>query len=250
MRIQPRRVKMAPGCWVGRASVSADPAQGVGVSNALNRCFKRIPMLPRIRDVLGALELLREHRVVTVTPSGPLPSIVGQVVGGPVKGSWWGHPDGKLIFRICSALAEHDEVLAVKLVEGKITFVHRTLWPALLRVVTDGRWRKGARASLGKMAQRLFGQIENNGELHMAAVEGNLKPDMRGAMRKAKLELEKSLLVLSTSEHTSAGKHESVLISWRRWAERVRATEATASFADALAELQQACQNQPTTLGV
>src|SRR5262249_8978000 len=120
------------------------------------QCSKRALMLPRVQDVSDALELLRDHRVLTVTPCGPLPSIVKQVVGGPGKGSWWGHPEGKRIFRICSELAEHDEVLAVKLVAGKITFVHRALWPVLLRVVTDPQWRKEARASLSKMAQRLL----------------------------------------------------------------------------------------------
>jgi len=205
-------------------------------------------MLSQIHDVAGALTLLREHRVVTVTPCGSLPSIVRQVVGGPVKGSWWGHPDGKLIFRICSALAEHDEALAVKLVDGKITFVYRTLWPVLLRVVTDPKWRKGARASLGQMAQKLFTQVEKEGELHLVAVGGNLKPDRRAALRNAKLELERSLLVLSTSEHTPAGKHESVLVSWRRWAKRAKASAAASSFADALAEVRRATQNQPTAL--
>src|SRR5260370_4377032 len=133
-------------------------------------------MLSRIYDAAGALDLLREHRVVTVTPCGVLASMVRQVVGGPVKGSWWGHPDGKLIYRSCSALDEHDEVLEVKVVDGKITFVHRMLWPVLLRVVTDPKWRKGARASLGQMAQRLFSQIEKDGELHVGAVDGNLQP--------------------------------------------------------------------------
>jgi hypothetical protein len=196
--------------------------------------------MARIHDLSGALDLLREHRVVTVTPSGTLPSIVAQVAGGPIRGSWWSHPEGKLIFRISSALGQHPEALAVKLVDGKVTFVHRALWPALLRVVTDPGWRKQARAALGKTAQQLLHETENAGELHMA--------DLDARVRQGKAELETSLLVHTRSEHTSAGKHETVLLSWGTWAKRTKATKAAGSVSDALAEIRNACQNRPTLL--
>ena len=67
-----------------------------------------------------------------MTPSGDLPSFVVAVAGGPVKGSWWGHPKGALIYDLANALHDSTEVRSVRLIDGKNTFVHRSLWPALL----------------------------------------------------------------------------------------------------------------------
>jgi len=203
----------------------------------------------RIRNEAEAVALIREHPVVTVTPAGELPSIVKLVVGGPVKGSWWGHPKGKLIFRICSALGEHEDVLAVKLVDGKITFVHRALWPFLLRIVTDPGWRKSAAGSLGREARRLLRQVESDGELHLDPIlaRADTKP-ARAALRAAGDELEKSLLVLSTSKHTESGRHEAVLISWHHWQKDAGVTPADGAYEDAMARLENACLGERTAL--
>jgi hypothetical protein len=56
------------------------------------------------------------------------------VAGGPIKGSWWGHPKGQEIFRLAEAVEDSGDVLVCKLIEGKVTYVHRRLWPALARL--------------------------------------------------------------------------------------------------------------------
>jgi len=61
------------------------------------------------------------------------PNLVEAIAGAPVKGSWWGHPDGKRIFSILTAVTESKEVLLCRLIDGKLTLVHRRLWPALIR---------------------------------------------------------------------------------------------------------------------
>jgi hypothetical protein len=204
-------------------------------------------MLSLIRNEPEALALIREHPVITVTPCGELPSIVKAVVGGSVKGSWWGHPKGQLIFRIWSALGEHEEVLTVKLVEGKITFIHHALWPVLLRIVTDAGWQKSVETSLGREARRLLRQVEKEGKLHMDPIlERAATAPARAALRRGKQELEKSLRVLSTSEHTEKGKHQSVLIWWEHWSKQARAKIADCSFEDALARLEKACLGRRT----
>src|SRR5207244_5416939 len=65
-----------------------------------------------------------------------LPSITSLVARKPIRGSWWGHPKGREIFRVVSQIVDHPDVAVTKLVSGKITFVHRKLWPALLALAT------------------------------------------------------------------------------------------------------------------
>ena len=73
-----------------------------------------------------------------------IPSLVQLVVGQPVRGSWWGHPQGHAIYALSARLGDHEDVLIVKLVGGKVTFVHRKLWPALLAVARSGEpWQSG-----------------------------------------------------------------------------------------------------------
>ncbi len=62
-----------------------------------------------------------------------LPSVAGLVAHEPIRGSWWGHPRGHDIFRATEQLAAQPDVIACKLVSGKVTYVHRSLWPALAR---------------------------------------------------------------------------------------------------------------------
>src|SRR5204863_4845079 len=65
---------------------------------------------------------------------GPVPSLAEAIAGGPIRGSWWGHPKGQEIFRVAEAISDSDDVLVCKLVEGKVTYVHRRLWPALVKL--------------------------------------------------------------------------------------------------------------------
>lgn len=77
------------------------------------------------------LDFVRTHGVVLVSARGPVPTLVDAIAGAPVKGSWWGHPEGKRIFRLLQELADNEDVLSCRLVDGKLTLVHRRLWPAL-----------------------------------------------------------------------------------------------------------------------
>jgi hypothetical protein len=57
-------------------------------------------------------------------------------VGGPIRGSWWGHPKGHEIFRVTEGVCESPEVLVCKLIDGKVTYIHRRLWPALVKLAS------------------------------------------------------------------------------------------------------------------
>src|SRR5277367_6832322 len=80
-----------------------------------------------------ALDFVREHGVVLASAKGPVPRMAEVIAGEPVKGSWWAHPKSHAIFAAFQALEDCPDLLVCRLVKGKITFVHRRLWPALIR---------------------------------------------------------------------------------------------------------------------
>jgi hypothetical protein len=81
-----------------------------------------------------ALAFVRTHGVVLESASGPVPSLAEAIVGAPIHGSWWGHARSHEIFALTRAVRDCPDVLVCRLVGGKITYVHRRLWPALVRV--------------------------------------------------------------------------------------------------------------------
>jgi hypothetical protein len=81
-----------------------------------------------------ALEYIRKHGVVLASARGPVPRLTEAIVDGPIKGSWWSHPQSRDIFSILQFIVDSDDVLVCRLVNGKVTFLHKRLWPALVRV--------------------------------------------------------------------------------------------------------------------
>lgn len=81
-----------------------------------------------------ALAFVRTHGVVLVAGKGPVPRLVEAIAGEPIAGSWWAHPQGKRIFATLQPIVDSSEVLVCRLVDGKITLVHRRVWPALVRL--------------------------------------------------------------------------------------------------------------------
>ena len=148
-----------------------------------------------------ALEFVRRRGVVVMTRHPGRPSFVEAVVGAPVRGSWWGHERGKLIFTLAGTLHDSDQVLSLKLVDGKVTFVHRALWPALARYVNDLDRRK----TLSPQAGALLRLVERRGTVRL-----DRHPS------KGSKELEANALVHAGSMHTEKGAHTTVLTSWTR----------------------------------
>jgi hypothetical protein len=90
-------------------------------------------------DPEQALAFVREHGVVLQAARGPLPNLAEAIAGGPIRGSWWGHPRGPAIFQAAENVTNSGEVLVCKLADGKLTYVHRRLWPALVRLASRFR---------------------------------------------------------------------------------------------------------------
>jgi hypothetical protein len=81
-----------------------------------------------------ALAFVKEHGIVLQAARGAVPSLAEAIAGGPIRGSWWGHPRSHEIFRAAEAVSDSSEVLVCKLIDGKVTYVHRRLWPALVKL--------------------------------------------------------------------------------------------------------------------
>lgn len=88
--------------------------------------------MTRRRAEFDALGFVVEHGVVLASARGPVPSVAEAVAGEPIRGSWWAHARSHDIFRALTAIDDSPDVLCFKLVAGKVTFVHRRLWPALV----------------------------------------------------------------------------------------------------------------------
>lgn len=170
---------------------------------------------PRLtRDAARALRALKQHRLLLLSDPA-LPSLVALIAGAPVRGSWWSHPMGKAIFAAASQLEDHPDVAVVRLVSGKVTFVHRSLFPALLAAVAPGEaWQ---RRGLLPGVSRLLARVEK---------EGVLRADSVPQGRERARILERRLLVQTRDVHTRDGRHEKELESWAHWARRRRVKPA------------------------
>ena len=75
-----------------------------------------------------------EQGVVLQSARGPVPNLAEQIAGESIRGSWWGHASGHEIFAVLNGLRASGDIVATRLIEGRVTLVHRRIWPALVRV--------------------------------------------------------------------------------------------------------------------
>jgi hypothetical protein len=166
-----------------------------------------------------ALRALERHGLL-LNSDASFPSVATLVAGGPIRGSWWAHPASHDIYHVEVELKDRPDVVVVKLVSGKNTFVHRRLWPALLAVATArGAWQLNG---LSPNAKALLDAVTRSGQLRTDQVpklDGSRK-DSPGEMAR---QLERRLLVHADEVHTDSGAHAKALETWERWARRVGA---------------------------
>jgi hypothetical protein len=82
------------------------------------------------------LAVMVEHGVLLQSAKGRVPNLADIVAGETIKGSWWGHPSGHEIFAAINRVRDSPDVVATRLVNGKVTLIHRRLWPALVRLAS------------------------------------------------------------------------------------------------------------------
>jgi hypothetical protein len=81
-----------------------------------------------------ALAFVRERGVVLASAKGTAPRLTEVIVGETIEGSWWTHPQSRRIYAILKTVTESEQVLVCRLINGKITLVHRRPWPSLVRL--------------------------------------------------------------------------------------------------------------------
>lgn len=84
------------------------------------------------------VKLVEKHGIMLAAAHGPILNIAQAVAGEPIVGGWWAHPKGKAIFAALSEIDDSHDVRCFKLIDGKVTFVHRRMWPALVRLGNAG----------------------------------------------------------------------------------------------------------------
>lgn len=164
---------------------------------------------------------IAKHGILLVQDKIAL-DVVGILAGEKLSTSWWGHVAGQKIFACLERLDDDPDVLATRLVAGKITFVHRRLWPAFLAVARSGAsWQTNG---LSADSMRLLDSVKKSGT--------------RATGRAAK-ELQKRLLVHAEQVHTEKGRHETQLEAWSR-VQKTRGVVSTKDIDAAQAEIDAA----------
>jgi hypothetical protein len=162
-----------------------------------------------------AYEVLKQQGWLLVADP-VLPCLATLVAGEPIRGSWWGHPAGKAIYALSDELQRRPDVMVVKLVGGKLTYIHERLWPALLGVaMAQEAWQS---TKLSAESKWLLSRMAEKGRIRLDQM---LHADWaaRDLARAAKL-LESRLLVYSEEFETERGAQTRSLETWEHWLQR------------------------------
>lgn len=136
-----------------------------------------------------------------------LPSVSGLIANEKLRGSWWSHKSAQTIFDVAEMLEDHPDVLIMKLISGKVTFVHRALWDRIYSIgVAREEWQLN---KLSTNARALLDKLDEEGTIQFGSKSGETAR-----------ELESRLLVHSEQIHTESGAHAKVLETWNAWARR------------------------------
>lgn len=154
-------------------------------------------------DAKRILNSLEQRRLLLVQDA-KLPSLVAEVVGQPISGSWWGHPASHDIFRVLNELADHEDVFLARLLNRKQTLIHRALFPALVAIgAVREAWQLHG---LSGQARALLAQVDQQRRVRASGDDAR--------------QLELVLLVASREVHTDSGAHKKELFAWTTFAKQ------------------------------
>jgi hypothetical protein len=166
-------------------------------------------------DFDTALAAICEYGVLLETDRA-FPSLVALVAGGPVKGTWWAHPLANDIYMLGQRLMDHRDVLFIRLVTGKMTYVHRRLWRPLYAIATARQpWQL---ADLPRTAKSMLQTVDRRGNFRMDEIRSSRTAKELGGDARI---LETRLLVFGDDVHTDSGAHVKRIETWPLWAKRV-----------------------------
>lgn len=144
------------------------------------------------------------------------PSVGQTITQKQRKGSWWSYPEAHTIFAVNNMLEDHPDVLIMKLISGKVTFVHRELWARIYSIaVARENWQM---KPLSSAARALLKRVdaEQTSESGVLGKKFDSKPN------DAARELEFHLLIHTKQVHTEKGAHAKILETWDQWAKAAK----------------------------
>lgn len=126
---------------------------------------------------IQAIQFIKKHGIILESAHGSVPNLAETITGERIRGSWRAHPKGQHIFRLTRAVRDSEDILVCRLVDGKITYVHRRLWPALVRLA-----KQFGNEPLGRIRE-----VHTSGgkhELHIASYPRWVPADVKLSARK------------------------------------------------------------------
>jgi hypothetical protein len=90
-----------------------------------------------LRKEFDSVAFIARHGIVLASAKGPVSNIAEAVAGEIIRGSWWAHKKGKEIFNALASAGDSSDVLCFRLIDRKVTYVDRRLWPALVRLADE-----------------------------------------------------------------------------------------------------------------
>jgi hypothetical protein len=146
-----------------------------------------------------ALTFVKTNGVVLESARGNVPSLAEAIAGERIRGSWWAHPKGNEIFLCTRAVRNSADVLVCRLVGGKVTYIHRRLWPALVRLAE--RFNADRLAAI-----REIHTGSGNHKLHITAFPDWVPEEVMHAAKELPSEKAASFLAILFAANASKGK--------------------------------------------
>ena len=195
-----------------------------------------------------ALSFIQKHKIVTLSNTPNFPSLINEIVDKPFTGSWRNHPKGDQIYMISEELSDSPKILTTKLVFGKVTYIHNSIWPSLYKVVTDPNWRERAIKKLDPLDKKILDELNSKKKLRFDELyhDWDIKgiKIQRKELKKSRIVLETSLLVHSEQFHTDRGYHTIKIKLWEDWvSDKVKQASEKIDFNRAMAILLQYCND-------
>jgi hypothetical protein len=164
-----------------------------------------------------------------------LPSVTGLIAGRLVRGSWWADEHANEIYGVLTQFSDHKDVLFTKLISGKVTLVHRKLWPEICAIgMARADWQM---VGLSTSACLLLEMIDERGSLRTDEIawpkSATVKPG------DAARQLEKKLLVHASEFHTESGAHAKLLETWKTWAQKIGFRVGTIQLEEAMQKMEE-----------
>jgi hypothetical protein len=153
-------------------------------------------------------KLLEKYELLLVQDK-IFPNIVTEITGEKITGSWWGHPLANPIYNGLQWLEHNRPILTIKLIDGKVTYIHENLFTDIYSIVYKSRdWQM---KKLKDEDQQILKYVSKNKKIS-SDDPGLVK--LSKDPKKSFANLEKKLLIYSVEEHTDSGKHIKKYMPW------------------------------------